>query len=722
MFNLNPFSIPPLISSIMFLLLGVFVLWNNRKAYLNIIFFFVCIFTVWWQVSWFFLFNTQDYFLAQFLVRFGYVGIILIPVIFFHFSLEFLKVKNKIDKIILSISYFLSFVFIVSLFFTDYFVEGFYKYYWGYYPDVSFFHLIYLLLLILLLFRILFILISNLYRNKELPKFKHQQIKYFLWGMVFYAIASIDFLINYGFEIYPFGFLFLFIFLAIISYSIVVHRLMDIKLVLRQSSVYSASIIVVVFLVIPIDYLIAKNFSKTDFATDLIILILAIFIFPFVRNFFYKIANRYFFTSLYDPNKVISEISDRLRSTLELKEIYRILDETFLGTFHPKSFGILKYKPEKESYYIEYNNGFNTGRKKKFPGNQELHDNFISQGKPILTEVVKENNYNKKTKPIIDLLDSLDVEVLVPLNAQDQTVGLLVLSSKESGDIYNEEDLGVLKIAGAQAATAIENALFYEEMKKFNVKLKKEVKKATRNLEKANKDLKRVNQEKNEFISIISHQLRAPLTATKGYVSMLMDGSFGKIKPQAKEALERVFKSNERLIGMVNELLNVSRIESGRMEFNFEEVDLQDIVKDVVEEMEEKAQEKELKLEYKHKDDLPKIKGDPNKLNEIIMNLIENAIKYTSQGKVVVNITKTNGNLKFKVKDNGLGIKQDDLDNLFQKFYRGTGKASKMKGTGLGLYVAKKVVNAHGGKIWAESKGEGHGSVFYFTIPCIKKK
>src|SRR3989344_4230998 len=161
--NINIFSIPPLASSILFLLLGVFIFLSNRRSKVNITFFLVCLSTFWWQFSWFILFNIQDEAVASLIVKMGYVGIILIPVTFFHFFISFLGIdQNRNDRYFLYFSYALAFIFETILFFTDYFVVGYYKYFWGFYPKVEIFHPVYLLLLTVLLFRIIYLLFIHL--------------------------------------------------------------------------------------------------------------------------------------------------------------------------------------------------------------------------------------------------------------------------------------------------------------------------------------------------------------------------------------------------------------------------------------------------------------------------------------------------------------------------------------------------------------------------------
>jgi signal transduction histidine kinase len=299
---------------------------------------------------------------------------------------------------------------------------------------------------------------------------------------------------------------------------------------------------------------------------------------------------------------------------------------------------------------------------------------------------------------------------------------LILLGEKETHEPYNDEDLSVLRIVSAQAAITIENALLYQEVKDFNVKLKKEVAKATRELRQANRELKKLDEAKSEFISIASHQLRTPLTVIKGYGSMLLEGNFGQLSIAATEAVKKIYTSNERLIRLVENLLNISRIEAGRLEYEFKPINLEQIIKSVCEELETTAQAKKIKLDLEIGQNLPPVMADEEKIRQVVLNLIDNAIKY-SQGKPVkIKLEKRNDKIQFCVTDQGLGIDPADMPHLFKKFVRGKKTALvHTEGTGLGLYVAHKIITGHKGRIWAQSPGLGQGSTFCFWLPVGRK-
>ncbi|MFC1613256.1 ATP-binding protein [Patescibacteria group bacterium] len=275
--------------------------------------------------------------------------------------------------------------------------------------------------------------------------------------------------------------------------------------------------------------------------------------------------------------------------------------------------------------------------------------------------------------------------------------------------------------------------------------LAKERDRANRKLKRANKDLQKLDQAKSEFLSIASHQLRTPLSAIRGLSSMLVDGDYGEVKKEAKDAIEKIEFSSKRLADLVNNLLDISRIESGRTKFNLKEQKLQDIANTVVEELRPAAEQKKIKLVYKAHKNLPNVAVDEEKIRQVMLNFVDNSIKYTDKGVVKISMklaemkeilngirrskqygfnkrflrggAEKNGYIVFSVSDKGRGILKSDQENLFQKFVRGKGMSRvHTEGSGLGLYVCRKMVEGHKGLIWAESAGEGKGSKFSFAV------
>ena len=712
------FIITSFITATTSVLLGTIVYLQDKKNAINKLFCFFALTVFVWSFSYGVWLLQRNFVDAFFWSRMLNLGATLIPIAYLHWVLVFLKEDNKkINKIILLVGYILTLIFL-SFSFSSYYIRDVAQVsFFPYWPQANWLYFSYV---VFSYCGILFYGSYLIYKKvRTSTGIYREQFKYVFIGSVIGSIAGAsNFPLMLGIDLLPpIGNPLVIAYPAFFAYAIVVYRLMDIKIVLRRSSVYLISLSTILILATPIKYAFDRYFMDVAVWADVAILILAISIFPPIKKYYYRLANKYFFASLYDSGEVIAELSDKLRSTLELNGICEFISSALMNAFHTKALGILIYNEKTKSYIIERDAGFSASRVKKIIKEEQLHKLCAQQNEPIIVEELKRASY-KQYKQIIDLLTDLKIETITPLKIEDKIIGIIIAGQKESGDMYNDEDLKVLKVISAQAAIAIENALLYEEIKNFAIKLKKEVEKATAELRVANKKLKKLDAAKSEFISIASHQLRTPLTIIKGYISMMLEGAFGKLSQEELAPLEKVYESNERLIQLVENLLNISRIESGRLQFNFTTMQLEDIADSVTEEMAASAKKKGLRLDYKQPSKLlPMVKIDEEKIRQVIINLIDNAIKYTKQGGITVKLEQTGNNIQFCVSDTGMGISQEDLSNLFKKFSRGKGVSTvHTEGTGLGLYVSKMMIEAHQGKVWCESEGEGRGSRFCFKL------
>ncbi len=246
-------------------------------------------------------------------------------------------------------------------------------------------------------------------------------------------------------------------------------------------------------------------------------------------------------------------------------------------------------------------------------------------------------------------------------------------------------------------------------------------------LEKANVRLTELDRQKSEFVSFATHQLRAPLTAMKGYASLVLEGDMGVITKETKEAVGRIFESTNTLTNIVDDYLNVTRIELGTMKYAFETIDLKTLIEDVIAELKpniDKSTNVKFLFGAENSGTDYRITADRDKLKQVIANLIDNSLKYTPKGSVGVSLSFNRAKHKFvfMIKDTGIGIAPETLPHLFAKFSRaGNANKTNIKGTGLGLFVAKEMVTAHHGTIRAESMGEGKGSTFIVELEPFAK-
>lgn len=236
---------------------------------------------------------------------------------------------------------------------------------------------------------------------------------------------------------------------------------------------------------------------------------------------------------------------------------------------------------------------------------------------------------------------------------------------------------------------------------------------------------KLVERMKTEFVSLAAHQLRTPLSAIKWTLGMFLEGDLGVLTQEQKDFINKTYQSNERMISLISDLLDVTRIEEGRYVYKSTLADMADLVDSVIKEEKDEIKKKSLKLSFKKPlRELPGVMVDAEKIKIAIENLISNAVKYTpSGGKIVVSLRylKNSKEVELSVKDSGVGIPEDQRDRVFNKFFRGANVVRMdTEGSGLGLFISKNIIESHGGRVWFESK-ENEGSTFYFVLPEAKE-
>lgn len=320
-------------------------------------------------------------------------------------------------------------------------------------------------------------------------------------------------------------------------------------------------------------------------------------------------------------------------------------------------------------------------------------------------------------KELVDKLQSLmgiTNSLVYPIFSKQEVIGTMIFSiggnDKNLTNFQKEAITRVLKVVGL----VIDRIYMYEELENVS-----------KSLSTANKKLKELDQLKDDFVSIASHELRTPMTAIRSYAWLALNKPDVPLTAKLKKYLERTLISTERLINLVNDMLNISRIESGRVEIVPEPFDIIRFVDDVIEEVEAKASEKDLSVEVQ-KTPLPTVFADPDKVHQVLLNLVGNSLKFTPEkGKIVISFFSDGKTVDVSISDNGVGIEVDDMARLFTKFGRLDNSyvaAATSGGTGLGLYICKMLIEKMGGRIWARSEGKGRGACFTFTLPVASKE
>jgi signal transduction histidine kinase len=295
---------------------------------------------------------------------------------------------------------------------------------------------------------------------------------------------------------------------------------------------------------------------------------------------------------------------------------------------------------------------------------------------------------------------------VVKLLARRQVVGLLVVGYTTPVTQLSATDTALMDRLSESIGVALDNKLLFEENQHV-----------LRQLQESNAKLVALDEAKDDFISMASHQLRTPLTSVKGYISMVLEGDAGKLTPTQKKLLNQSFFSAQRMVYLIADLLNVSRLKTGKFIMETTPVDLATVVEEELIQLKETAAARDLKLVYHKPKKFTEVMLDETKTRQVIMNFVDNAVYYTSSGgSIEVKLAETPTMIEFRVIDDGIGVPKSEQPHLFTKFYRaGNARKARPDGTGLGLFMAKKVIVNQGGSLIFQSK-EGKGSTFGFTL------
>ncbi|MDD5638400.1 MAG: HAMP domain-containing sensor histidine kinase [Candidatus Pacebacteria bacterium] len=321
---------------------------------------------------------------------------------------------------------------------------------------------------------------------------------------------------------------------------------------------------------------------------------------------------------------------------------------------------------------------------------------------------------------LILIVLSFFLSFLIEKKISEATVFSVLILVIVYGYFFNKNTDKIIR-TNFEKRKAEEIALREKISKEETEKLIDRERKLRQDAEKLNEEFKRLDDAKTQFLLATQHHLRTPLTVMRGYLDLIFEGSYGKVPKELKEALDKFQLSVFRLIKIVNELLDVSQFQLGKeIVYLQDNVDLKEILNEVYEELKYEAIQKDIYFNIElPKDNLPKIKADPEKLKVALFNLTDNAIKYTNKGGVCIKVDVLDNKVLICIKDTGIGIEKERLPNLFnQIFERGRdAKKSYALGRGIGLFVSSKIIEGHKGKIWAESEGKGKGSTFYVELP-----
>ncbi|MFQ6040855.1 MAG: ATP-binding protein [Candidatus Poribacteria bacterium] len=547
--------------------------------------------------------------------------------------------------------------------------------------------------------------------------------------------------------------------------AIVRYRLMDLELIINQSLVYTivSALVISLYLLtgLMLGTVVESASGIPGGAVSGISVLIAALLFAPLKRMIQNIIDRAFYRERYNYRQTLLQLGRALSSILELDTLIDTILSQVTQAMQIEKGAILLWDNDGESLIVSASSGMNHEAEENIKFSKD--DQFLAilkDAEPldfsehVFASQIRES-FKLASRDYIDQSGNLQTaikfipkSVFVPFVAQGNLVGLLILGEKLSKDRYTSDDLSLLNTLSYQGAVAIQNAVLYEQLRKRTEALES----AYNNLREtyqesygatlpsASEDdldvaitmvaekLSQVDKLKSQFVANVSHDLRTPIASIKGYVDNLLDGIYGELTEKQARNLKRVQDRCSELISLVNDLLDLSRIESGTITLQAEEVFLRELIEEVAASLKPHSEEKNISISFSCESNLRLI-ADPNRLKQILINLLDNAVKFTEEGGIVnVNVIDKKGEVEISVSDTGIGIPESEIQQIFDRFYQSTAinrlttnqsagtKRGDVKGTGLGLAIAKSLVEMHGGQLKVESE-VGKGSRFYFTVP-----
>lgn len=713
------YSVPPLIASLFVVFVAIFVFLKSSKSLINITFSLLCLFVFMWLFGYAMMYSTTSEAFALWSARFVYIGVVFVPTFFYHFSVSFVGKEEERKKIIAFV-YLNSILFCTLLLFTNKLVAGLHHYYWGYHTKVNpvggqAFFLVFILIFILGFKEVLFALNAT---HKGSPE--RNRLKYLLVALIIGSVSATDAGRDFGMEIYPLGHLFAVTWISLIAYAIVKHQLMDITVVIKKTFSYS---LVLLLLIAPCfgAVIITEKYLPQGFYYPVLgcLFVLVGLIFPRIKVQAERNLENILFNGVFDYRETLDNLSKKMATLQKLDELLSNTTETIGKAIDTNALGVY-LRGDDGQYELKSSYGKYGGDYTNIDGSSRLVQYMQNTG-----EIIKNDRANKDisadSSSIRRELDELGAYISMPIKFEHELRGFMVVSEKESAGDYSKAELKVLSTMANQLAVAVENSLKYEEIKELSTGLEKKVEERTNELKEANEELKRLDNLKNEFFAKVSHELRTPLTNIILPIQNILRELGDTLHPENFEEKKLMLRNGLRLLKRINEMLDIAKLDAGKMKIETTLRDVNSILEDIVAVSSIAAKEMGIDLVFEPDNQLSRIYVGTEKIDKVFSNLVSNALKFTDRGgKVQVETEEAEDHVEVRVSDTGVGIAQKDVPYIFDRFHQVDGSSSrKYEGTGLGLCLVKEFLELHHGSVEVTSE-LGKGTTF--TVHLLKGK
>jgi signal transduction histidine kinase len=414
----------------------------------------------------------------------------------------------------------------------------------------------------------------------------------------------------------------------------------------------------------------------------------------------------------------LQRLSRAISTTLEENQIFKMIESSYLEDLgFEKACGYL-WDEKENKFALQLNIAYSQNEIKtiqtNIDSNKSLYLGLIEKEKTISSISIQDALLKNK----INTIFKTSYFVTSPILPKEGNKGFLFVGTDNVDMSVTEGDEELITILSNQIGQALENARLFEKTWRAQHDLEEKVEARTHELRLALDEVKKVSQRKTDFVSSVSHELRTPLTSIKGYASILVTGKLGLIPEEARQRIDKINRHCDELVHLVNDLLDIARIESGRMTMKQDSQDLKNIVAGVLDLLSVQLKEKQIESSFNISPDAPVVFVDFSQIQRVFINLINNALKFTPQkGKITISSKKIDKEVQIDVVDSGCGILKEAQERIFEEFYRVDNLINQQtKGTGLGLSLVKNIVEAHGGKVWVKST-VGEGTTFSLTLP-----
>lgn len=737
---MNFYSIPPLVVGSGILLFGLTPFLSDRRAKSNILFALLATSAFWWLVGYAIVYSTSRYDVALQWCRWLYIGVIFIPVTSFHFVTILTQRKNA--------RRFVPFVYAVGFLFailtrSDYFISGLSEFYWGFQTKVGPLHNVFLAFFLLVMGSVIYFLLDSHRRARLTSPLEATRLKYVLLSHCISVAAALDFLPNYGLQFYPFGFFFIAVHAIMTTYALARYRLLDTNIAVVRVALFVGVFALLIALPLVLSYW-AQPILMIYLGQHWLVLPMGLMAFcgAMAPLIFFAVQRKAEARLLKEQRQYQATLMNAAKGMVQVRDLnylLRLIVHLLTRAMKLTHAGVFLQDERAGKYVLQSSRDRDVLKLGLILGDQDPLIQWLRATKtPLVYEELKQRlnaASNGAISPTLPeaTLQKIEAAVVVPSFAEDELIGFLVLGDKKTGQMYSQDDLNVLQTLANQAALAIQNAQFYQELQTKTAELIHESK------------LKSMGK----MASGMSHQINNRMACLVAEASSAKEQYLTRLRVASSEAEREalVQQLEAKLDSICEEGIKGSTIVRTLLEFSkptttFAMTSLEEVIRGGLKMVGLKHELHQLNLYVHVPKDHPGVRGNVSQLQDVFFNLIDNAcdaiawkansltrgtlqapaaeLPYQGQIAVIATLSEDRAKHVITVADNGLGMTPEDADRLFLPFH--TTKGTAEKGTGLGLFVIREMLKGHRGDIRLKKSEYGAGTTFLVEIPVPEEE